>query len=406
MRLPELNLADKIKLILDAELLNQIDYAHNKVGKTEWSGFLLYKQEEGDFETPSSIVLKAYKFFPLDIGTPGHTQFRMTPEAMEDLENAYPDYAEYKLGLIHTHHTMSTFFSGEDMNELHDNTANYPYYLSLIVNFEGKYAAKVAFIAKETDSFLETNSFLNNIKIPLTRGEKDHLVLIDCNIVKDRVEYNPGTILTEKWTKLQETKYVNNYSSYNSYGTQTEIGFNRERFGKTTEYFPREYEQKSNEKTFEETKNSAGKKEIEIFWKEQKGMMLPLIHPVNIERIICKIALLDPNYKNRDYMHQLRTAQNKLVDNFSRDKYFTDVLDIIEDCIDEELSWASHCDLTVDEICYACTKLVSYLKDPLLSSYQIAQDLINLIISYCNELYTDEIAEKAVKNTFNKQNFN
>tara|TARA_R110000868_G_scaffold14414_2_gene67006 strand:- start:21056 stop:22324 length:1269 start_codon:yes stop_codon:yes gene_type:complete len=402
MRLPELSLSDKIKLILHEELLNQIDYAHKKIGSVEWSGFLLYKQEEGNFESPSTVVLKAYKFFPLDVGTTGHTEFNMTPEAMESLEDTYPDYMDYKIGLIHTHHNMSTFFSGEDMNELHDNTANYPYYLSLIVNFAGVYAAKVAFIAKETDSYLETNSFMGNTKIPLTRGEKDNLILIDCNIQKERIEYTPASILVDKWNELKTKQsfriptYTPNTANYR--GHQTTMGFNKERDGMTNTVFPRRFNEIPIQKTIEKetpTGSKENKEDRKIFWKEEKGMMLPLIHPVNVERILCKIALLDPMYKNRDYMHQLRMTSSRLVDDVSRDQYFTSALEIIEDCMEEELAWAGNKSLTYDEICYTCTKLVKELETPTLSNIEITEDMINLIISYCNELYIDEMEQQA-----------
>ena len=51
-------------------------------------------------------------------------------------------------GLIHTHHSMSCFFSHTDTTELTTNASKYNFYLSLIVNFDGKYVCKIAFPSK------------------------------------------------------------------------------------------------------------------------------------------------------------------------------------------------------------------------------------------------------------------
>jgi len=393
MKMQELSLSNKIKLILTEELLNHIDFGHKKIGNLEWSGFLLYKQEAGTFEDISSIVLKAYNFFPLDVGTSGHTEFNMTPEALDEMMDIYPDFTDYKLGLIHTHHNMATFFSGEDMKELHDNTANYPYYLSLIVNNAGTYSAKVAFIAKEKESFLETNSFIGGVKIPLSRGEDDLLVLVDCDIEKERVEYSPGEALLTKWNALKaKPMYTNTYNDWKgrhfNYGTQANIGFKGKGWDDTNNF--RESIKNSTKENDEKNQNSTTKNKEKFYWKEKKGMMLPVVSTKDIERLICKIVELDPNCKESDYLHKLRVKNSNLLDSVSRDQFYTAVLDIYEDCIEEEISWYGSSNLTVDEICYVSTKIVMELESPIVVNLDVSKDLINLICSYCNEIFEEE----------------
>ena len=51
-------------------------------------------------------------------------------------------------GHCHTHHTMSTFYSKDDTEELLGNCKNFNYYITLIVNFAKDYKCKIAFPTK------------------------------------------------------------------------------------------------------------------------------------------------------------------------------------------------------------------------------------------------------------------
>ena len=42
--------------------------------------------------------------------------------------------SQWKVGHIHSHNVMRVFFSGTDMDELHDNAPSHNFYVSLIVN--------------------------------------------------------------------------------------------------------------------------------------------------------------------------------------------------------------------------------------------------------------------------------
>lgn len=142
---PVTELKEKGKLILTNEILAQIFYLHSSIGKVEWSGILVYDVVSGEPVNPEEFVLKAKHIYLMDIGTSGATNYNFD-ESIVDLFDGIPDAMESKLGHIHSHHTMETFFSTTDTDELHDNVDKHNYYLSLIVNMAGNFNAKVAFL--------------------------------------------------------------------------------------------------------------------------------------------------------------------------------------------------------------------------------------------------------------------
>lgn len=140
------------KLILSKELIMQVHYLHHVVkASTEWSGVLIYSVVEGDVDKPSELVLLAEKLLPMDVGTSGYTEYEFSPDSPHFDEWCDALEAGKKIGHIHTHHNMGTFFSGTDMSELHDNAPNHNFYLSLIVDYKAhdKWCAKVAIDGEE-----------------------------------------------------------------------------------------------------------------------------------------------------------------------------------------------------------------------------------------------------------------
>lgn len=105
----------------------------------EWSGTLFYAVE-GSFED-GSLTLICKDIFISDIGSGTYTEFDykadiVTYQAEKDLLDCFT-------GLIHSHNQMATFFSGTDRNTLIEQGMQMPHFLSLIVNNEGVYTAKI-----------------------------------------------------------------------------------------------------------------------------------------------------------------------------------------------------------------------------------------------------------------------
>ena len=125
----------------------------------------MFSVVEGSISDPENLKLKAEALWPLDIGTAGATEYD-PGEAMLDMYDAHPNadpeiHGEnaWRLGHIHTHHKMSAYFSSTDINELEENVAHYNYYVSLIVNFSGKYDCRIALQVKtEGTSYITDES--------------------------------------------------------------------------------------------------------------------------------------------------------------------------------------------------------------------------------------------------------
>ena len=146
VKYPVIEMDKKGKLILPDHIITQINILHGKVGAKEWSGLLLYDVISGSPAKPEGFVLKAKHIFLMDIGTGAYTEYE-TDGDIVDLYDNVEGAMEAKMGHIHTHHSMGAYFSGTDTEELDDNVDKHNYYLSLIVSFNGVYAAKVAFLS-------------------------------------------------------------------------------------------------------------------------------------------------------------------------------------------------------------------------------------------------------------------
>lgn len=148
------------KLLISPTLAAQITALHRKVGGEEWSGVLAFRPVSEDLSNPENFVAIAEGIYPMDFGNPGYTEYDFSAEETFDMYEKFPKLdpagsqrSQWRMGHIHSHHNMNAFFSGTDDQELKDNVDKYVYYLSLIVNFDGKYVAKVAFIGELEQKF-------------------------------------------------------------------------------------------------------------------------------------------------------------------------------------------------------------------------------------------------------------
>lgn len=246
-RIPEVSLTGKGKLILTQELQDQIDYLHKKVGSVEWCGILFYTKESGEIHNPENFVLKAQQIYPMNIGSEAYTEAEIEGLDIIDMYEKVPGAERMKQGLIHTHHRMATFFSGTDMSELHDNAPLHNYYLSLIVNFDGNYTAKIAYIAtvsnKNTMIFNDSEDKERSVS---SESERKVLVMMDLDIVKPVFQEVVPEYFQERYLQLEEEKknkksvysgFQGHYpSSYNTKGSgnyygskdDEETGYNRQ----------------------------------------------------------------------------------------------------------------------------------------------------------------------------------
>lgn len=127
-------------------MYEQIKYLCSRIHTVEWSGVLFYKVE-GTIKDPSNMKITLVDILPMDKGSTATTSFNMDSRYDDYLMEEHPEYLEngYQTALIHSHHNMEVYFSSTDDEELIDNTKTHNYYLSLIVNNNMDFVAKVAF---------------------------------------------------------------------------------------------------------------------------------------------------------------------------------------------------------------------------------------------------------------------
>jgi len=230
-------LSNKPKLIITESLVNKINFLHDKVGAFEWSGELITR-EEGTINDLDKWTIIAEDMFLADIGTSGFTGYEVGKAGFKssdiiELYDKFPDILEgkQKLHHIHTHHRMTTFFSGTDWENLEDRALVSNYFLMLIVNFDGNWCAKVAFKGKKEADKGTSLHFVNNADgfEPLTlSGEKDNevLVVMDCRIEVEKnipvdaefeERFNVVKAAIEEEKKKKEEAYKKKYPSYGGY---------------------------------------------------------------------------------------------------------------------------------------------------------------------------------------------
>lgn len=168
----------KVKVSISKELQSQILYHHAVYPGKEWSGILLFKETKGSLQE-RNLELTADKMFLLTLGD-GATVEGDNGESYIDAMEAIPDFMDYKVGYLHTHHSMQAFHSGTDNQEIEDQAKTHEYFLSLIVNHQGSYAAKIGFIGEtEVPEYLYKTKF-GNYKVPIL---KNVTFFVDCEIL-------------------------------------------------------------------------------------------------------------------------------------------------------------------------------------------------------------------------------
>ncbi len=200
----EYTLPGKGRLILTKDLTDQIDWLHDNAPKgKEWCGILFYRHIEGDINDPKSFVLQAEHLYLMDLGSEAYTDADIDIDAVIEMDEVIPDVRNLKKGLIHTHHSMSCFFSGTDMSELHDNVGFHNYYLSLIVNYSGEYVAKVAYVAKKTTT-VEYRDVQDVLQSKTT--EREVMAMIDMDLEWEVPEVSVADFFRARYEKLEQEK--------------------------------------------------------------------------------------------------------------------------------------------------------------------------------------------------------
>ena len=206
-----LKLQNSGKLIITKDVKKKIDQMHNSIGNTEWCGFIFYEKVEGSISDPKTYIAKTTDIYMMDIGSHSYTESDNHTDDVVNMVDRIPAYMENRYGLIHTHHNMSAFFSGTDVQELHDNVHLYSYYLSLIVNFDGKWCAKIAkLIDVDSSSYAITEEDEDDVVVNIP--SKKVMITFDLDIEFEQAEVYDHVVelriaeIQERKKKAEEEK--------------------------------------------------------------------------------------------------------------------------------------------------------------------------------------------------------
>lgn len=170
----------------------------------EWSGFLFYEVTTGNIGIPSELELTVRGIYLLDIGTSGYTEFSAKDKIL-DVYDAFPQLMDnpevFKLGKVHSHHNMNAYHSGTDVQDLHDHAQTHAYYVSLVVNYDGKYDCEIGVFCKEADRRLIHKDGAGGEVVSVIKGE-ERLMRIKCNITKPRKVIKVPEHITEQFLEL------------------------------------------------------------------------------------------------------------------------------------------------------------------------------------------------------------
>lgn len=219
-------------MLVPRNVEEKIRYLLRKFPSTEWSGVLFYTHE-GTFED-NNLVITCKDIYPMDLGSSTFTEFSMNEEVAGYMaENI--ELFDAELGLIHSHHIMSTFFSGTDTATLREEGNERNCFVSLIVNNEGTYNAAITRKITSTSIVTIKNSnqkyeFFGNGNVEIeTPEEKTSTVVkeviqyfmldVDVETVENTLSYLDDRFEVIKKRKVvKTTKDINgSYYSYNNY---------------------------------------------------------------------------------------------------------------------------------------------------------------------------------------------
>lgn len=194
-----------IKLVIPKKVLNKIKYTCEKIHNEEWSGVLFYKTT-GTIKSPKTFKITVEDFLLMDKGSVAYTEYE-TNSDVTDFIMANPNIMNCTIGHIHSHNNMKVYFSGEDMSELNENSPNFNYYLSLIVNNKMEMTAKVAFVGKDKAiklCYMAVDENENEYCIERTTSSKSKLFIYDCDISKPEIKIDVEDFFKNRLDKILE----------------------------------------------------------------------------------------------------------------------------------------------------------------------------------------------------------
>jgi hypothetical protein len=221
-------------------VLHKIQYLCKNIVEVEWSGIILY-EVVGSIKKLDTLQLILKDIIPMNKGNKAFTSYAFNEPKRDNsgYEDAHIDYMQanpkamkWKIGHIHSHNSMNVFFSGTDMEELHDNAPSHDFYFSIIVNNYMDFMAKIAFVARaQTKTKKIPYIALDEKGKPYTIEEvaftidNEKLFLIDCvidspkeEITVDEAFANQVAHIIDKEKKAEEVRKLEHENKWKTPG--------------------------------------------------------------------------------------------------------------------------------------------------------------------------------------------
>lgn len=206
IQLPFLDLKQVVNIILSDKVWNKIQFLCKNINTVEWSGCIIY-DIKGRLDKPESLEITVLDLIPLDKGSVGFTSYHFDERVLKFMiEN---DYLEYKIGHIHSHHNMKTFFSGTDLEEVNENSEHIKPYLSIIVNNAHEFSAKLAFRIKKLSSTAYQYQDIDNRIMTLELPQEDEYVAnYNCKVLIPDPFYNVDINFLDQFNAINKPKQI------------------------------------------------------------------------------------------------------------------------------------------------------------------------------------------------------
>lgn len=179
-----------VNMIIEKDLDLKIRFLCEKFPGTEWSGVLFYTHRGSFEEEKLDIICK--DMLLMDIGTSTETSFSMNADVASYITHENPELLlECQQGLIHSHNSMPTFFSGTDKKTLISEGSDVPTFVSLIVNNDGKYSGAVTkqVIVEEEITGTELYTFFGQEKKRSYKAKREVIEIQYYEAVIERLMY-------------------------------------------------------------------------------------------------------------------------------------------------------------------------------------------------------------------------
>lgn len=206
MKVNEIKRSERPTVSINSDIVGLMVGLHKKYPNIEWSGYIYFTQE-GSLEDPDNLKFHVKDFVVLNVDSAAYTEINgSNADQIINLHDRVPELMEGSViqGILHTHHSMRTFFSGTDTNTLFEavSVLKFPLFLSVITNNALEIVAKIAVLGQQESQILsyvvENNKYI--IK-PMT-SKSEVVYTFDCDIkIENNPRYSTDIELTDKYYK-------------------------------------------------------------------------------------------------------------------------------------------------------------------------------------------------------------